>query len=450
MATLTIEKIEEKYASKHASTLTHPAQLLGTSRGRVTSAAAISVNDTSWGILYGALINNLGLSPQNFQLVYPMTSWNWPTNNLGFTTSAQYDFCSTIPQWSATGSYASSGATYDNAYQQFLNTIAVVTTNPTLKQQIIAAQNQLAQDSSSLQSIAGQAQATYTTSVPSNNPTYTAWLGTPAGLGYAAQINTLTLTVNQDQAVLNQLLTQQTTPNLSNAQLALANQSYYTKLSDQANFPAVPTWSISQASAAWVSQVQGGGGTGGSISFNNSQTAYDYSKTWAQGSTSVGGFFWSVYANGSWEQCTQFQSDSSLSCTISFQAWDTISITPSKWYSGTTAFANGPFAPGYTAKAPATYAYMFGQGGVIPVMKTGMLVCYQPKVKITVSQSTYQSFQQQWSAAGGIQIGPFQLGGSSGGSTFNWSSTSSGMECIIESTSTTPLIFGITVAVEPQ
>jgi hypothetical protein len=457
MATLVHdEKAEAHHKTHHESTqeapitLDRPYQLAGASRGHLSVDTTPNVNDTSWGILYGALINNLGLSPSSFQLVYPMTSWNWPTNNPGFTTSQQYDFCATIPQWSATGSYVSSGATFDSSYQQFLNCIQVTTTNPTLQQQIIAARNQLTQDSGTLQTVAAQAQATYNSSVTGNNPTYTAWLGTPAGLGYAAQINTLTLQVNQDQAVLNQLLTQQTTPGLSNAQTAFANQNYYTKLSDQTNFPAVPNYNVDISAAAWVSQVQGGGGTGASFSFANAQSSYDYSKTWAAGSSSVGGWFWSVYASGSWQQCTQFSADSSLTCTVSFKAWDTINITPAKWYSGTKLFANGPYIPGYTANAPAQYAYMFGQGGVVPLLKTGMLVCYQPTITITVSQSTYQSFQQQWSAAGGIQVGPFQIGGSSGGQTMNWSSTSSGMQCVITSTSTVPLIFGTLIAVEPQ
>ncbi len=429
----------------------------GGPRGHLTAAAAaavaLSASDTAWSILYGALVQNLGVSPQNFQLIYPMTSWNWPTNNVGFTNAAQYDFCATIPQWSAVGQYVSSGATYDNAYQQFLNYIAVTTSNPQLQQQIAAAQNNLTQASQNLQSVSAQAQITYNSTVPSGNPTYTQWLGTPAGAGYAAQINSDTLQVQQAQNVVNQLLTQQTTPNLANAQAAYANQAYYTKLNDPtlSNFPPVPSWSLANSSQQWVNQVQGGGGTGGSISISNSSAAYSYSNTWAQASMSVGGWFWSVYANGSWQQVSEFYTDSSLSCEIALAAWDTIGITPGKWYSGTTAFRNGPFIPNYTAYQQAgSYAYMFGQGGVVPAFKTGMLVCYQPTITITVSQSTYQSFSQRWSAAAGIQVGPFQLGGAAGGSTLKWSQSGSGMQLKVTSSSTTPLIFGVNVAVQPQ
>jgi hypothetical protein len=423
----------------------------------VSNLAAAEVtldpNSTAWSLLYGAMIQGLGLSPQNFQLIYPMTSWNWKTENVGFTSAAQYDFCATIPQWSAVGGYVSSGATFDNAYQQFLNTILLNTSNPALQQQILAAQNNLTQAANNLQTVYAQAVATYNSTVTGNNPTFTDWLGTPAGLGYGSQINSLSLQVTQAQAVVNQLTKEQTTPNIANALAAFANAAYQTKLDDPAlsGFPPVPGWSIAITSQQWVNQVQGGGGTGGSISFSNSSSAYNYNNTWAQGSAQVGSWFWSAYVNGSWQQVNQFGADSSLTCTISFKAWDTINITPSKWYSGTTAFKNGPFQQGYTATSqPGSLAYMFGEGGIVPCFKTGMLVGYQPTVTINVSQSTYQSFQQQWSASSGIQVGPFQFGGSGGGTTLNWSQTASGMSLSVASTSNVPVIFGVTVAVQPQ
>lgn len=441
---------------------TYVAPLLGASRGHISTLAKskaraaapeLSSNDSAWSILYGAMVQSMGVNPQTFQLVYPMTSWNWPTNNLGFTSAAQYDFCATIPQWSAVGSYSSSGATFDSAYQQFLNTILLSTSNPTLQQEIVAAQNNLSQASQNYQSQYLQAMTTYTSTVTGNNPSFTEWLGTPAGFSYNTQLQSAQLNVTQAQNVLTALTKQQTTPNIANAQAALQNPAYLTKLSDPtlSNNPPVPAWSLSQSSQQWVNQVQGGGGTGGSISFSNSSAQYDYSNTWAKGSTSVGTGFWSVFANGSWQQITEFETDSSLSCTVTFAAWDTIAITPSKWYSGTTAFRNGPFSAGYTSYSqPGSIAYMFGQGGIVPAFKTGMLVCYQPTISIEVSQSTYQSFYRQWSAAAGIQIGPFQIGGSAGGTTLNWSQSGSGMKLTAASTSNVPLIFGVNLAIQPQ
>jgi hypothetical protein len=93
---------------------------------------------------------------------------------------------------------------------------------------------------------------------------------------------------------------------------------------------------------------------------------------------------------------------------------------------------------------------MFGQGGVVPLLKTSMLVCYQPSFTISVSQSTFQRFQSSFSTATGLQVGPFSCGGASGGSsTLNWKQTGSSMTLTCASTSTIPLIFGINVNILP-
>jgi hypothetical protein len=431
--------------SSYLRTLTADAQsLLG------AAAPAITTNDTSWAILYGAMIGALGASPKSFQLVYPFTSWNWPTTNTGFTSAQQYDFCATIPQWSAVGQYTSSGATFDTSYQQFLNEIMLSTSNPQLAQQIVAAQNSLTQAANNLGTVQAQATLTYQAQVPGNVPSYTEWLG-GAGISYGVQISALTNQLIAAQNVYNALVNQQTTPNIAQALSAMANQNYYTKLvnSGLSGFPAAPAWDVSTTAAAWVQQVQGGGGTGGSISFGNSSAAYNYSNTWAQGSASVGDWFWQVQAGGSWSQASVFQTDSSLTCNISFAAWDTIQITPSLWYSGVVAFQNGPFQQGFTAyKQPGTN-YAFGEGGLVPCLKTSMIVAYQPTVTITVSNATFQSFQSQWSAATGISVGPFSFSGQAGGSQLNWSQSGSNWSLKVASTSTVPVIIGVNVKTLP-
>lgn len=402
--------------------------------------------------MYGALVSGINASPKTFQLVYPMTGWDWPTNALGYTSAAQYNFCATIPQWSATGAYTSSGTTYNGAYQQFLNTIMLNTTDPALQLEIAGATNNLTQTTVAYQTALNQAQAAYNSSVTGNNPTFTDWLGSLAGAGYNTAITAAVGQMTAAQAVLTALTSQQTTPNIAAAQLAVANQAYFTKLQDPtlAGFPAVPGWSLSTTSQQWVTQAQGGGANPGSISFSNSSSAYSYANTWAQGSTSVGSWFWQVYANGQWQQASEFYADSSLSCTISFKSWGTIGITPSGWYSGTNALRNGPYKQGYSANQQDGTTWMFGEGGVVPCFKTGMLVCYQPTISITVSKSTYNKFQSSWSAAGGVQVGPFQIGGSGGGSSLKWSSSGDNMTLSVVSSSTIPLILGVNIALQPQ
>src|SRR5215472_10586134 len=64
---------------------------------------AADYDQKPWSLLYKALIDSIGADPRNFQLIYPFTSWNWPTQQSGFISSAQYNFCGAVPQWSAVG-----------------------------------------------------------------------------------------------------------------------------------------------------------------------------------------------------------------------------------------------------------------------------------------------------------------------------------------------------------
>jgi hypothetical protein len=79
------------------------------------------------------------------------------------------------------------------------------------------------------------------------------------------------------------------------------------------------------------------------------------------------------------------------------------------------------------------------------LMKTGMFVAYQPKIGITLSQSAYNEFYQTWKASTGIRIGPFTFGGSTGSTENTWKKSESGLTLSADSTSNTPVIFGITV-----
>src|SRR5215831_14019558 len=54
---------------------------------------AAGFDQKPWSLLYKALIDSIGADPKTFQLVYPFTSWNRPTQQAGFISSAQFNFC---------------------------------------------------------------------------------------------------------------------------------------------------------------------------------------------------------------------------------------------------------------------------------------------------------------------------------------------------------------------
>lgn len=250
--------------------------------------------------------------------------------------------------------------------------------------------------------------------------------------------------------MLNQLLSETTTPGLADAQERLLNESYYTKYQDTSlsNFPSVPSYSISMDATTWLIMVQSGTGpAGGTINFSNSQSSYDYKNTWAGGSTSVGNFFWTVNVGGSWQRIDEFASDNQLEVTVKFEAWDQISIAAGRWYNGAfvSSVEQGPFIRGYSPYGGNGEKAVWGENGIMSVQKVGMLVCYKPSFEIKVSSSSFSSFLEKWKVSGGLRIGPFQFGGGGGSTTSGWKSNSSTNTFSGTSTSESALIMGINV-----
>jgi hypothetical protein len=428
--------------SAHAHRKHHPAAGI---------AASLSYSDSMFNLLYGAMINQLGLSPSNFQLSYPFVSWNWPVEATGYTSSAQNDFCSQLPLWSAIAN-SSSAKRLDQSYGTiFLPSIPLNTTNPTLQGQIETATQQVTLAQNAYNTAYQQGYAAWQQAVGnSNSPNFTAWLATPAGYGWSTQINAAMNNLAQANAVLAALSNQTNTPAIAAALNAFANSTanpnpYYLELADVKGFPSVPGYDVSNNYVSWVQQVQGGGGTGGSVKFNMNDQAYDYRNTWSQSQSVIDGFFFSIVENNTQQEITQFQSAQSLSVEIAFAAWDQIGITPGRWYDGSvvTAFANGPF----NANAPTP---IFGENGYMNVMKTGLIVAYQPTITITTDSSTFNSVQSSWTSTSGIDVGPFYFdNSSSGGNSSSYTASASNNQLVVKSTSTTPMIIGVQVAVLP-
>lgn len=437
-----VTKAMEKFAAVHPLALSteHPL---------TTSEFAVP-NDNAWNLLYGAMVNGLGVSPANFQLIYPFTTWDWPIVPNGYTSAAQWDFCSTVPQYSATGQYTSAGTAFNDTYSSMLNVVSAATSDPALAAKIDQARNMYTLATNNYATIFDQADAAYNTETGgTNNPPFTAWLASFGGRIWQVQLDSADQNVQAQQNVYNQLLSETTTPGLTDAQNRLKNQDYYTKLQDPAlsDFPLVPGYSLAMDATTWLSKVQSGtGGSSGQIGFSNSDSQYDYSKTWANGSASVGYFFWSVNVGGSWERIDEFASDANLTVTVNFKAWDQIQITAGRWYNGAfvSSIANGPFIRNYSPYGDSGTA-VWGSNGIMSAQKVGMLVCYKPSFSISVSESSFKSFSEKWQVSAGLRIGPFSFSGGGGSSSSGWKADSSTNTFTGESTGETALIMGTTI-----
>jgi hypothetical protein len=187
------------------------------------------------------------------------------------------------------------------------------------------------------------------------------------------------------------------------------------------------------------------------MGFTNRDSSYDYSKTWASGSLSVGTFFWSVQIDGQWERIQEFESDQQLSVSIEFEAIDLIQVQPADWYNGSfiRSMAEGPFIRGYSPYGGDGNKAVFGERGFIGLLKTGMYVGYKPTFTIKTSQSTFRSFVEKFKASGGLRIGPFTISAAGGSEKSQWSYSEAGQTFTGTSTSETPVILGITIAQLP-
>ena len=416
--------------------------------------AASDFDQKPWGLLYRALINSLGASPSNFQLVYPFTTWTWPTQNVGYVSAAQYDFCSTAPQWSALGAFSSSGDRVNQAYGAFLDVIVAATDDPKLREEIRVSGEALTNAINDYTMAVNQASTSYADQVQDNTPTFTEWLASPMGRGFAVRIEAANARMTQAQTNFNAVVAQANTPGLADAHAQFANKDFYARLSDPglAKFPLVPYWQVSQNAAAWVDAVKAGRGpAGATMGFSNREASFDYSKTWAGGSASVQRFFWEVRVGGRWERITEFETDNQLEVSLEFEAIDLIQIQPSDWYNGSfvRSHANGPFTRGYSAFGGNGTQAVFGDKGFFNLLKTGMYVGYKPTFMIRVSQSTFSRFQETFKAATGLRIGPFTFSAAGGSEKAGWSASASGQTFSGTTQSDDPMIIGISIAKLP-
>lgn len=412
----------------------------------VPSAVVPTLQQDAYARLYGQMLAPLGLDANSFQLMMPGVTWDWQADN-GFIDPAQYNFCSVIPMWSAAGTYQSTDAPFDASYGQFLNCLSP-SAPPSQQQQITEAQQNVQQAQNQQNDAVTDAQVAYAKdpAVVGGIPNYVSWLLGDDGMSYQTAITTA------DSNLLSasnayQSLVKACDANLAAAIKAFNDPAYSATLNNGGTSPPVPNWTLSMTSAQWVDSLAEGTESV-TISYSNSQEVYDFSQSWAQGSGEISADFITLQASGSWQSADEFYTDTNLAVSIT-AAMTTISISPDKWFSPVTALAGGTYLANYSEfnNGNTGDAFMFGQGGVLPLVKTAMLVVFNPSITLTISSETYQSHSSEWSATGGISIGPFNIDGANGGSTVSeWTDNGTTASITINDTTGVPKILGVMVA----
>lgn len=291
-----------------------------------------------------------------------------------------------------------------------------------------------------------QAVAAYNDDPSETKPDFTAWLGTLPGRSWSIRIASDTTNLEQAQRNYDGAVLEARTPNLNERLEAYDNKDYWAKLNDPnlLKMPAVPNWSTPQTAQQWKDSAARGDVPSGEIGFTNSDSAYNFGKTWAEGSVKVGSWFWSVKVGAKWERIDEFAADANLTAAVNFEGIEQMAIQPSDWHMGVGPLVNGPYKQGYSAYGGGGTVAAFGKDGFLPMLKTGMYVTYKPGFNISVNQSTFKRFSEKFSGAAGLRIGPFEFEAKGGSEKAGWEASESSRSFRGTSTSAVPAIFGLT------
>lgn len=399
-----------------------------------------------WGYMYQAFINSLKVDPTNFQLVTPFTSWDWATTSLGHLDSREYDFVSTVPQWSGVGAYASGGARLSDAYELFLLAL-VVSADPVQKQKIDDQQNVCADKRAIYERAVRTAREKYNgdPTVKDNTPDFGTWLTDEYSIGYpyGTAIAGARDVLDNEMDLLEQFIKQSNDPTIKLASDKFNNQKFWSSIDTGSLEDAftTPGFSKTESYTKWVQKVKAGGGNPATLSWANSQSHYDWKKSWAGGKGSYGTPFWGIEVGGSWEKEDSLATSTDISVEIGFKAWDMLQIQDAGWFDQpfVDARCGGEYRAGYSE------ADFFGESGSMALRKTGMLVVYKPSFSIKSKTGFSKTQKEKFEASGGLRIGPFKIGGGGGSSSVIQDKAVTENEFSGTTDSELPFIAGITV-----
>jgi hypothetical protein len=369
----------------------------------------------TWSLIYAAMLDGLDLSKTSFQLVYPFTSWTWPTTAPGYVSAAQYDFCATMPQWSGVGRYNSSGIRFNDSYGNFLSVLTAKLASPELQREITRQQGVVQLAKNDYDMAYSQATGAYLEAVGGNNlPTFTEWLGTPDGKPWAALLDQRWNAYVQEGQTLEALVEQSKDLALQEAMAAFKDPKTYVKYQDPglAGFPQVPGWCAAMSPAEWLQKVYAGEIPGAEFTFSMKEPPYDYNQTWAGRSLPVTSALFAVSEDEVWRPLTPEEEKLIATVTVSLKAWSLLDIVPYGWYSPAfvVSRSEGPFLKGYSGNPDGSPVYLWGEGGAMDLKKTGMMVAYQPSFTITpVEGADARSIlgrSAQTNALTGFRVGP--------------------------------------------
>ena len=409
--------------------------------------ASVNLWDQTWAQV------NATFGGQKLQLVYPFMDWTWPQANPGFIDAKAYSVVSQMPKWSAVGKYSPSDKDLYSSYKTVLEQCPKLTTTPEQQQQLKDVQDQineakgtLASDKEAMMYAWEQAQHVPEGMKP---PEFNAW---KQETGWTASLQVDELALQSAESIKAEIVKQQNAKYSEAIEAAaLPAKDYdhkegFLKCNINGNMEWRAGFLVSQGQD-WVAELTKGGGTPLTIHMDASKPSSSMKNSWAGGACDYGDCFFGIYMDGSWSDMKLTESDSDIEVDIEIQAVTQVPVRPGKWYdSGYISYLakkhewNPPFAT-KEGESP-----VFGKGGLLPLMISGLLAGYQISFDITMSAETFKRHEYDFNVAKGIRIGPFHIGGGFSTHSDSWTKTASGCKFSGESNATYPFIIGFTVA----
>lgn len=389
-----------------------------------------------------------------FQLAYPFIDWTWPTPNSGFIDPTAYTYVGRIPQWSAIGqSYRPTATDLHSAYLSMLLDCPKLTIPPEKQQQLTEADEQITkclnktQEDTEARNRAWQiANSDLPPGVP--KPEWNEWVvnsgwastlqGDKDALAKASE--TKQLIVSQENPQYKDAVAAATPPTVQNLK-----PGYVLCFVTPGQKEVRPNYLIGQSGSDWIAQLTEGGGMPINIQLSASTSSSALQQSWAQGVMSGEDYqFFSIYSENGWKELDIAKEDKTVRVSIKIAAVTQVPIVPdSEWYK--SGYLN-ILATKSNWNPPFTTDKVFGKGGLIPLVVTGMVAGYQPSFEIKMSRETFQQHKSEFTTCDGIRIGPFQFGGSGRTSSDSWTHSVSSSTFSGKSTAKYPFIMGFLVS----
>ena len=394
-----------------------------------------------WNQVWSQVNSTLG-GGEKLQLVYPFMEWTWPVAPSGYINATAYGIVGQIPKWSTVGTYSASAEDFHANYLQMLRKCPKLTYTPAQQQQLREADNQVTAAMNRHKANLNAAKYQYEQAKKSSEPPtqYEEWLSTSV---WKAALGADKAAIKKAAETKEQIISQLSSDHRDAIEAAtLPTDPYCVKEGfSKCNINGVDEWRphyIVKNGQDWVAQLARGGGNSLKIHLKSSIT--ETSNSWA-GNTSDQHFFFATRIKNSWQDIKLNECDKDISVDINISSVSQVPVRPGRWFkSGYLAFLakKNHWVEPFTTQGGSSP--VFGKGGMLPLMVTGMVVGYQISVDISMPSSTFT--QHAFEESDGIRIGPFNIESS------KWKKiTESKLTLSCDSKAEYPFIMGFTVGI---